>query len=58
MTDGSTVTMTTATTTTTIADMTAIEITVEMSGVTGVDSTETIATTMTMIMALGGTVTR
>jgi hypothetical protein len=38
--------------------MTAIEITVEMSGATGVDTTETIATTMTMIMALGGTVTR
>ena len=52
--DKTTVTMTTATTTTTIADMTAIEITVEMSGVTAVDTTETIATTMTMIMALGG----
>ena len=42
----------------TIAEMTAIETTVDMSRATAVDTTETIATTMTMIMALGSTITR
>jgi hypothetical protein len=50
--------MTTATSMITIADLSGIEITVDLSGATGVDSTETIATTMTMIMALGSTITR